>query len=1609
MISFSANSGHAGIIASTPLFLSSSVPPIVMMVMGRNHRLYYEAYNDASDLDEDGLVDVGYKPGIDYYGYFDSHRCYDYVSSSDGYFEPKDATLDKTCSGVDGAWSGDFLNYVTTSRIDALRKVLYGGYRSTDTTSQTTLKRAFIPQDAHSWGKEYDPASKPGYLISDYTPLSEPALGTRHLFANTSLSYTGQPLMRVLNDSQYRIWEWVSIERPVAGSKCLDGGGSINCATSASASWSNVPSVVFSNLVRTTYNMAGTGETFPSNHTDFTRWISTYAVPERAFGSGSMTSLVGNDQNPYGADDYYMTIVKGAITVPATGSYKFAVDGDDAVEVVINGTYIAGWYGGHSANSNDNSHTVTITLTAGVSYPIEFHHQEYTGGDSFALRWQKSIPESKMTDYSVNVNVCVAGKLEANCKAYNDGASTTYKPIGLLHTYGEKDAMQFGLLTGTYKKNISGGALRKNIGSFTDEVDPSTGIFTNVNGIVKTINQFRVTTFNYSNYTYASQWITTRPINEGEAAEWGEPIAEMMYEGLRYFAGKTSPIYGISSSDNPDASLGLPAPTWISPYKPKALGGAGYLSCAKPIELVIGDINVSYDTDQLPGSSFNSFSGDLGLNVSTLADTIWAEEYGGSKLVFIGESGSNHDKAPTAKTVTSFKDIRGLAPEEPTKLGGYYAGSVALFGAQNDLNSGVSGNQKALTLAVALASTLPRIEIPVGGKKVTLVPFAKSVRGSSINASSSSFQPTNQIVDFYIEKIVNTSPDNMDASVNDGRAYGKFRINYEDVEQAADHDMDAIVEYTFSVDASNKVVIALNSTYAAGGITQHMGYIISGTTADGIYLEVLDQRNGDVSYDTDYYLDTPPGQPPGGNWADGQPLPFSTSRTFTVGATSASYIDHNPLWYAAKWGSNDTNGNGVLDTEEWDSDNDGVPDSYFLVTNAGNLPEQLGKAFAKALGVVSSASAVAANSTRLDTGSKIYQAKFNSTDWSGQLIAFSVDADTGALSKDWDASELIPDAGSRNIYTYNPSAAPGSKGIPFLWANLDTSQQTYLDVLFAANDGYGEQRLEWLRGDAANEQKNAGGIFRDRTNLLGDIVNSDPVFVGGQNYGYAKLSGGLGTSYKSYLKTTKNRKPMIYTGANDGMLHGFDASGAGGGKEVLAYIPNDLFPKLSELTLPSYAHQYYVDGTPAVGDVYYNSSWHTLLAGTTGAGGRAVFGLDVTDPSAFGPSSVLWEFTNTDDTDLGYTLAQPLVARLQDGKWVVIVGNGYSSDNGHAVLFVLDAQTGVVLQKIDTGAGSIANKNGLSSPIAVDTDNDLGADTVYAGDLYGNLWKFDLSGPAGSWPVPTAPLFVACTTTGASCSTDNRQPITGKPNVGSAGGVGTDQNGVGLMVYFGTGKYFETTDNIVGADPQVQTFYGLWDKGEPITDRSMLQEQTIKYEGTFSTVGGGNTTYPIRVVPKSNVCYQVTEECASTDVKKGWALNLISPVLGAEGERVVSFPLLRRGLVVFASIIPNADPCSFGGKSWLMEIDALNGGAFRKPPFDTNGDDKVDNGDNVTIDGETYSPGGINLDVGIIKTPAVIEAKLIDRKYVSGSNGEDPTFATDFGGGTGRGSWRQLK
>lgn len=1659
------------VLSQTPPGVSKGGTPLVMLNMERDHKLYYEAYNDASDLNRDFVLDTHYKPSINYFGYFDSHKCYSYGS---GKFTPVATTLNKECATA-AHWSGDFLNYLTMSRMDALRRVLYGGKRSTDSATATVLERSYIPQDAHSWGKEYTSTDVDGYDIALYSSLDQPIAGTRHLFANTSLvcpagnndpgcvsNPANTPLLRVLNDSTFRIWEWLSIERPVAGVQCATGNNSrSNCVKStatAFSSWEIVPATNFTNLKQFNYNITGYG-IYPNNTSEFNTLEGDYAKGGKRFGpsSGLSVANINGSGNPNstasGSQDNYLTIFTGTIVIPSGqgGNYKFAVDGDDAVDVFIDGNFVAGWYGGHgNCNTCLDSHSATVNLSAG-NHTIKFRHQEQAGADNYYLNWQTPIfSTNAMTDYVVRVDACVAGLLESECRGYPKDSPTVNKPGGILQEYGEADRMAFGLITGSYMKNESGGVLRKNISSITDEINAATGQFTATTGIIKSIDALKIVGFG-SGYSYDQSCGVPEvggPLAEGRCRMWGNPTAEIMYEGLRYFAGKTAGSTGFTyTGTSDDNTLGLPLPAWQNPYRTTT---GGYPACSKPTQLVISDITPNFDTDQLPGRANYTtyppaaFLGDLtGLNVSSQADTIWNGEYGaGSRNLFIGQSESDptnkYDGAPTAKTANSFANIRGLSPEEPTQQGGYYAGSLGLFGKTNDLNP-VAGDQKTDTFSVALASPLPRIVFPVAGRTVTVVPFAKTVGGcGGVTTTQGNYQPTNTIVDFYVDTIANTGLADTNILINSGRPYAKFRINYEDSEYGSDHDMDAIAEYELKLNADNTLAIRASSNYAAGGCIQHMGYVISGTSADGIYLEI---RDPDTASDVDYYLDTP-------NVAN-SPLPTDTTRTFTVGATSsAAFVAHDPLWYAAKWGGfDDINKDNKLDSNEWDisGGSDGVPDSYFLVTNAGQLKVQLEGAFNEILSRENSGSAAAATSSTLDTTGRAYRARFDNSDWSGDLLSFKLVG--GVLSKDpeWAAGSVINAQTSTNRVIITKD---NTDGVPFRYGSLTgntTSPPAAGTEQFMLNqnaggvtDQCGPERVDYLRGDKTNEgasgtQNCAAGTtipkFRQRNkSVLGDIVSSTPVFIGAPSAGFSDATD---PGYSAFRTANLTRKRAIYAGANDGMLHGFDASidfsppyqNSGintltSGQEILAYVPSAVYPNLSKLTDQGYngSHQFFVDDAPMSADVDIGSTtndWRTVLIGSMGAGGKGYFALDVTNPANFTEANaanlLLWEFT---EADMGYAFNRPSInfvngqskqfVKLKVNgttKWAVVLGNGYNSPNGKAVLYVLFIKEGIdgtwsagdYVKIVADASTTVGYDNGLSTPMPMDTNTDGFADTVYAGDLKGNMWKFSI-GPVNvldtatntyvskngvtddpsTWKVAFSSITcgnLSATKLTSDCvplfkarnDTNQVQPVFWPPEL-------SFHPIQGQLVLFGTGKYIENADL---SNTDIQTFYGIWDRDDGTTVGSRaadLLKQNVSLttcttaqisspqaedactvnnsSGTFriSTARTINwRTNPIStpLPPLANCTPAAT--CGGTHL--GWYIDTI-----AQKERITGIPKLINNIIFFNTLIPPDTDCS-SPTGFLVALDSVSGGLLAQRVFNTNGNTKINSTDDFRVSG----------------------------------------------------------
>lgn len=650
----------------------------------------------------------------------------------------------------------------------------------------------------------------------------------------------------------------------------------------------------------------------------------------------------------------------------------------------------------------------------------------------------------------------------------------------------------------------------------------------------------------------------------------------------------------------------------------------------------------------------------------------------------------------------------------------------------------------------------------------------------------------------------------------------------------------------------------------------------------------------------------------------------------------------------------------------------------------------------------SSAATVASNSTRLSTNTLLFQATFDSDGWTGDMLAYKIDTNKSSptyglpmSTTTWKASSGIPTYSQRNVFTINPSTMTG---LPFKWASLSTTQQSALNNTSSL--------LDWVLGDQSKEVSKTGGIYRTRKQVMGDVINSDPAFVKSEDYGYS-LSGSLSSSERSAYVSRRtstsfiNRKGALFFGGNDGIFRGLDSDT---GKELFGYVPNSILSGLPSLAATNYTHKYYVDGSPVVTDALLGGNWKTVLVSSTGAGGKAFFALNVETAHTFSASDVLWEVSDTTlvtgsypFAELGYTLGQAAVGRTESGDWVAIFGNGYNSTSQKAQLFVVNLSTGALIKKIDTGAGSTSNINGLATPTAIDADLNGSIDLVYAGDLLGNVWKFDFTGTSSSsWKVAFGgkPLFQAKD----NGSPAQVQPITAQLQVSA-------HPKKGLMVYFGTGKYFETGDN---SNTAQQSLYGVQDEcGQSVSGsgcasvssaskvaRSELLVQKITYEGTQSFNGN---TWDIRLFSQNTL----TNE-------KGFLVDLVPPSNIKEGERVLSAPILWRDRVIYVSSIPDDDACAGGGSSWIIELAPYTGARTDFSVFDLARDgsygdtSKYDNGNGKE------SVNGRKVVGGMIKSLGQVRDGGLTHKYGSTSTGSIDTSSQQSDGGR-RISWRQVQ
>ncbi|ODU47603.1 MAG: hypothetical protein ABS96_05345 [Lysobacteraceae bacterium SCN 69-123] len=594
---------------------------------------------------------------------------------------------------------------------------------------------------------------------------------------------------------------------------------------------------------------------------------------------------------------------------------------------------------------------------------------------------------------------------------------------------------------------------------------------------------------------------------------------------------------------------------------------------------------------------------------------------------------------------------------------------------------------------------------------------------------------------------------------------------------------------------------------------------------------------------------------------------------------------------------------------------------FVAASSPSEFTAGLGKALAAIAQRTGSFSNVATNSASLNAGSKVFSASYVSGTWTGTVKGQTVTRD--GVGSGWTSS--IPPLATRKVFTYGATFPT-------------TSQQAALARVGGPADYAvsGADNAAYIKGDSSNEERN-GGLLRNRPNtVLGDIVGSSPF----------------------YVKETDT----LYVGANDGMLHAFNGTT---GQELFAYVPNIInFTQLATLSRGDYSHKFFVDGPVVVTNRALTPN-KNILVGSLGRGGKGLYALNVTAPASATASGVsLWESSETTAGNMGQVLGRPILANVQGtSNAAVVFGNGVNSSHDRAVLVVLNAETGAVIREIDTGAGSSSAPNGLSAPTGVYGPDGKTLAYVYAGDMLGNVWKFDLTNAsAAAWTATR--LFTA-------------QDAAGKAQPISAGvTVATHPWNNKRWVFFGTGRYL-TTEDADSSNVNVQSMYGFIDSGTAVS-RSELTQRTVQ------VTSGTSSGYPVRA-------FQGKTSLPAGS--KGWYIDLPEA-----GERIVQDAQVVSSFLLTASMIPTGNACDADGRGYINALDAFTGTSAGSSYFDLDKNSST----NDTVN--NLPVGSVDAGVGMPTLPNLMRGVML----VAGSNGEIvavPTIPPRWE----RVSWRDLK
>ena len=1442
--------------AIPPNILASENLPMVMLTISKDVTMFGRAYTDYEDLNFDGVVDYTFNPAFSYYGYFDASKCYVY-STTNSRFEPAGNAANESgklyCNGsTTGQWSGNFLNWSTMSRIDVLRKVLYGGYRSTDTSTDAVLELSFVARNSQAIAKYYNGADLD--RLTPYNSTTAMAQGItlcRRPAENTGVTHTNAftPQIRVAVGN-YLLWNMTEVR---------------------TCNWST----------EINYNWKSTTVDFLS---------ANYLTPKGTLGSADANHV-------------------HKASVPTSGdSYVGRVQ---ACVASLLGNERCKKYGS-------------------VWKPIGLL-QEFGESSDFGNKPARAEFGLLMGSYDNNLE---AGRLRKN----------------LLEISDEIDPATGQYLTGTSPRTYRS----------------SNG------GIIASLDEVTLYGYNVSGGSY-DQTCRSDDITNGNCSSWGNPVGEMLLESMLYLSGK-SPTTA-SGSQTKDNAVGLPqVTTRLDPltYDGKINSAKtrtalyGQNMCRRLNALTITGGMTSFDDNALSRIT------DLGSGTTAAARTKVLGDKEGvtgtTKLVgaISGGTGADINNLCSGKTITDLGAVRGVCPDGPNFRGTYQGSGVAHYSNTQRIRSD-------LNTAAALIPDLPHTALTVKNYGVTMTGGVASIQVPVPGAAGKFVTITPTSID-YLSRAGGLAGNMVDFKVltrgSDGKS-GTVLVLWQHNMLGEDQDQDMLgtIRYVVNDAVSPPTITVYTQTIEAdtgSGAAYAFGYTLVGSSSDGAHFHssinnyVADATG--VSTAGALYVGTDGSTTAGvcvpgtggitkslcvrlgaaGNFVRGE-----TSKTFSMTGSTSSTLKE-PLWYLTKFGGFDYTkdqktaaGTGELFPDaqnQWDKKNaagkactgsvadpcDGDPDTYFVARRPDLLETSLREVFQDIVNTSNTAPAI--SSSQLRSGELKYVAQFDPSDGRGEIWAYELKADGNfATTSSWGAHTALTaanwDSGRKIISNV------GTSGVALRWSAIGTDKQNLLKG--TGDDAYGQAMLNWLRGDTSDNSQ-----FRKRpsTSVMGAIVNSTPTVQGRPA---ADLRGSEFSGYGSFVSANKSRKSVLWVGAGDGMLHAFEASKAGGGAPLLSYVPEPLFAKL-----PNWASstgervQAFADGSPFTADLKVGSDWKTYLFSSLGRGGKGVYALDVTDPSTFteGNAATIfrWQFTDAsatsgdDSGDLGYMVGDPTisrvseqagnVAKLKNGKWAVMFGNGYFSTSGKAALYILftdgpaagtwTAGTHYIKLVADSGSG-----NGLSQPTWVDNDGDGLADAVYAGDLKGNVWKFDLgSATPGDWKVAFGgrPLYTA-------------KDVADKP-LAITTAVETRAHPLGgVVVNFATGRALLAGEFKGVAEEH--GIYGVWERPSFLTaadntlDTLLPRGVSTLVARTLTSVGTNGS----RLVSGGTIDWAT---------QLGWYLPL-----PAADEMVLANPVRLLQSFVITSMAPPAlkanvadpDPCFQDPLSWLNTVDPLTG------------------------------------------------------------------------------------